>query len=94
MRSPNPSEAALAAWLFGGIAATVAVQVATDGEHSVTDGARQHPIVFGIVVATFVMHVAKRPRALARLDPFGALTPIVVALRDLRGTVTTSAHVS
>ena len=73
---PSPSEWAAAAWIAGGALATVALQAATSGEHSVSQGLRAHPVATTILGVTFACHLAKRPRCLARLDPFSVFAPM------------------
>ena len=61
-------------WIVGGMVATVVVQAATSGEHSVSEGLRKHPWLTGSLAVVFVGHLARRPRRLARFDPFGVLS--------------------
>lgn len=68
----TPSEAAAAAWIVGGIVATVALQAATDGEHSVSDGLRAHPAVTSLLGVGFACHLARWPAWFVHVDPFHA----------------------
>jgi hypothetical protein len=70
----TPSERAAALWIAGGVVCTVVVQRCTDGEHSVSDGLRAHPIATSVLAAAFVCHLARRPQRLAWADPFHAIT--------------------
>lgn len=69
----NTSEAAALAWITGGAIGTVVVQRLTDGEHSVSDGLRAHPIATTVLAVAFACHLARRPRCLACVDPFHLL---------------------
>lgn len=70
---PSPSEVAAAAWILGGIIATGALQWATSGEHSVSDGLRRHPVATTCLGVAFACHLARRPRWFSAVDPFHAL---------------------
>lgn len=72
----NQSDAAALAFVAGGLAATVAAQALTEGQHSVTRGLRQHPWLFAAGMAVFTCHVFARPRRLAPYDPFHILAPV------------------
>ena len=67
---PNASETAAGLWLAGGVAATVVLQYATDGEHSLSDGLRLHPWVTGTLGVVFACHLARWPARFVRVDPF------------------------
>lgn len=81
---PTPSEWAAAAWIAGGAAATVALQAATSGEHSVSAGLRAHPVATTLLAVAFAGHLTQRPRWARRLDPFSALAPMAKALNPRR----------
>jgi hypothetical protein len=69
----NPSDTAAGLWLGGGVVATVVVQWATGGEHSVSDGLRRHPVATTVLAVAFAAHLARWPRWFQRVDPFHAL---------------------
>lgn len=74
------SERAALAWIVGGIAATVYLQAITDGEHSVSEGLRAHPVATTILGVTFALHLARRPRCARSLDPFSIFAPMARTL--------------
>lgn len=80
----TPSECAAAAWIAGGALATIALQAATSGEHSVSEGLRAHPVATTILGVTFACHLARRPRWAKRLDPFAIFAPMArnIAKKD------------
>jgi hypothetical protein len=81
MRRPTPSEVAAGAWLVGGLIATGALQAATGGRHSVSDGLRAHKVAFGLFTAAFLAHIYA-PTVIHAVDPFRLLG---VAVRRAAG---------
>ena len=74
---PIVSEVAAAAWVAGGLIATLTLMALTGDEHSITRGLRQHKGPFAVLAAAFLLHIYGPP----------ATDPFALAFRPLRPTL-------